>query len=314
MLLPHEARLARIGDPALTAAYAFWLAHMYSRLGDQRRAAQSAARSIDAAASAGDDATLAKAHGVLSLEGHWAGRPREGIAHGTKAVQLLTPRREHWWWLGMAHFYLAVNHLLEGDFDSAVAECGRADAVGKAIGDPRLQAYARFALGWIEASRGNHAAAVELCRRSVEEAPDRVSRAYATLWLGYALVEQGAHVEARALLEPVVAELEGFGFPHWHALALTWLAEAARLDGRVEQAAASVEQGLQMATRAQYWYAVGVAHRVAGRIARDRGHAEEASLAFEQALATFERIGARFESARTRLEIVEIAHRSHKSG
>ena len=42
VLLPHEARLARLNDPALAAAYSFWLAHMHSRLGDQRRATDSA--------------------------------------------------------------------------------------------------------------------------------------------------------------------------------------------------------------------------------------------------------------------------------
>lgn len=58
--------------------------------------------------------------------------------------------------------------------------------------------------------------------------------------------------------------------------------------------------------RAEYWYAVGVAHRIAGRVARDRGHADEARRAFELALDTFERIGAAFEGARTRLEVARI--------
>jgi DNA-binding winged helix-turn-helix (wHTH) protein len=39
VLAPHDARVARLDDLALTGAYAFWLAHMYSRLGDQQRAA-----------------------------------------------------------------------------------------------------------------------------------------------------------------------------------------------------------------------------------------------------------------------------------
>jgi tetratricopeptide (TPR) repeat protein len=308
MLLPHEARLVRLGNVALTAAYAFWFAHMYSRLGDQRRAADSAQRAIEAATKAGDDATLGKAHGLLALEGHWAGRLKEGIEHGTKAVQLLKPQKDQRWWLGMAHFYLALNHLLQGDFDAAIAECARADAVGKEISDPRLQAYAGFTVGWIEASRGNHDEAVAACRRSVEQAPDRVSRAYASLMLGYALIEKGEHVQARALLDPVIAELEGFGFPQWHALALTLMAEICRTQGPLEQAVAFVEHGLQVATRAEYWYAVAWAHRVAGRVARDRDALDEAYRFFELAFSTFERIGARFESARSRLDLAEVTH------
>jgi predicted ATPase len=101
VLLPHDARVARLGDPSLTAAFSFWLAHMYSRLGDQRRAARQAGKAIEAAQQAGDDATRGKAHGVLALEGHWAGRPREGRAHGAIAVTLLQPQCEQQWWLGM---------------------------------------------------------------------------------------------------------------------------------------------------------------------------------------------------------------------
>ncbi len=308
VLLPHEARLPRLGDAALTAAFAFWLAHMYSRLGDQRRAADSAQRAIEAATRAGDDATLGKAHGLLALEGHWAGRPKEGVAHGTKAVRLLKPRSDQRWWLGMAHFYLALNYLLEGNFGPAREECGRADEVGKEIGDPRLQAYAAWTVGWIEASRGNHEVAVTAGRRSLGQAPDRVSRTYAALMLGYALVEQEACVEARALLEPAIAELESFGFPQFHALALAFMAEVSRRQGQREEAVRFVQRGLQVAEGAEYWYAVGVAHRIAGRMAREDGHADEARRAFARALDTFERIGARFEGARTRLELAEITH------
>ncbi len=308
VLLPHEARLARLADAALTAPYAFWLAHMYSRLGDQRRATDSAQRAIEAATTVGDVVTLGKAHGLLALEGHWAGRSKEGIVHGTMAVRLLKPRSDQRWWLGMAFFYLALNRLLQGDFERALAECGRADAVGKQISDPRLQAYAGFTVGWIQASRGNHDAAVAACRRSVEQGPDRVSRTYATLMLGYALMEQGAHVEARTLLEQVVAELEGFGFPQWHALALTYRAEVCRAQGRLDDAVAFVERGLQVAMGAEYWYAVGCAHRVVGRIMRDWGRADEARRTFELAVTTFERSGAVFEGARTRLELAEVAH------
>ena len=78
--------------PRLSGAYSFWLAHMYSRLGDQRRAAASAERAIEAATEAGDQATLGKAHGLLALEGHWSGQTADGIAHGTEAVDVIDTR------------------------------------------------------------------------------------------------------------------------------------------------------------------------------------------------------------------------------
>jgi DNA-binding winged helix-turn-helix (wHTH) protein/tetratricopeptide (TPR) repeat protein len=302
VLQPHEARLARLGDPALMAAYSFWLAHMHSRLGDQRRACDSAARAIDAATRAGDQDTLGKSHGLLALEGHWSGNTGEGIAHGETAVRLLQPRIGQRWWLGMAHFYIAMNHLLTGDFESALAAAARADEVGREIGDPRLQTYAGFTSGWVEATRGDYDAAVAHSRRSRDMAPDRVSRAYASMILGFALLERGEPQHARTLLEPIVAELEGFGFPQWQGFAAALTAETYRAGADLHAACSFVERALEVTTRAQYWYGVGFAERVRARIARDRGAAEEAAASFAAATRTFERIGAAFEAERTRKE------------
>ena len=300
VLLPHEARLSRLADAALSGAYSFWLAHMYSRLGDQRRATASAERAIEAATEAGDLATLGKAHGLLALEGHWSGQTTGGIGHGAQAVKLLKPRSDQRWWLGMTHFYLAMNHLLTGTFEDALAEAARADAVGREIGDPRLQTYAGFAVGWVEASRGRSAEAIVACRRALELAPDRVSRAYASMVLGYALVEHGEHRDAFERLQPTVLELEGFGFPQWQSLAAVFAAEALRRDGRLAEAETLVERGLRVATSAEYWYAVGFAQRTAGLILRDQGRVDEANVKRADAVSTFERIGAAFEAQRSR--------------
>ncbi|PYR69085.1 MAG: hypothetical protein DMF88_07255 [Acidobacteria bacterium] len=309
VLLPHEARVARLNDVALTADFAFWLAHMYTRLGDQRRAAECAWRAIEAATSAGDDATRGKAHGVLALDSHWAGTPAEGIAHGLRAVALLETQPDQRWWLGMAHFYLALNHLVLGDFESALAEAARADAVGADIGDPRLQTYAGFGAGWIEILRGNLDAAIGRCRRSLELAPDRVSRAYASLFVAYADLEQGEHAQARERLASLVAEFESFGFLQWQAFAATLLGESWRLLDRLDDADAAVQSGRRIAIRAGYWYAVALSYRIAGRIARDRGATADALSAFRQACDTFDRIGAAFERARTREEIETVRGR-----
>jgi DNA-binding winged helix-turn-helix (wHTH) protein/tetratricopeptide (TPR) repeat protein len=303
VLLPHAARVARLDDPALAASFSFWLAHMYSRLGDQRRAAESAQRAIDAATRANDVATLGKAHGLLALEGHWSGNTVAGIQHGATAVELLTPLADQRWWLGMAHFYTAVNHLLAGDFDRALAAAARADATGREIGDPRLQTYAGYATGWIEASRGNATLGVAACRESLERAPDRVSRAYASLFLSFALLEAGESGEARDRLETTLAELEGFGFPQWQALAAIFLGDAHRRSGRFDDSYASIVRGIEIAVKANYLYAVGVGERIGGRLARDRGDHDQSRAAFERALAVFQAIGATFEGDRTRREV-----------
>ena len=71
----------------------------------------------------------------------------------------------------MTHFYLAMNHLLTGHFDAALEEAARADSVGKEIGDPRLQTYAGFTVGWVEASRGRPPRPIAICRRASSRRP-----------------------------------------------------------------------------------------------------------------------------------------------
>ena len=63
-----------------------------------------------------------------------------------------------------------------------------------------------------------------------------------------------------------------------------------------------VERALDLMTRAQYGYGVAFAQRVAARIALDRGAWDEATATFDDAIGTFERIGARFEARQTRDE------------
>ena len=118
--------------------------------------------------------------------------------------------------------------------------------------------------------------------------------------LGYALVEHGEHRDALERLQPIVAELEGFGFPQWQALAAVFAAEALRRDGRLAEAEALVERGLRVATGAEYWYAVGFAQRTAGLILRDQGCVDDANAKRADAVSTFERIGAAFEAQRSR--------------
>jgi DNA-binding winged helix-turn-helix (wHTH) protein/tetratricopeptide (TPR) repeat protein len=301
-LLPLEGRVARLNDTALAAQYSFWLAHMYSRLGDQPRAAELAHRAIDAGSHAGDIATVGKAHGLLALEGHWSGNAADGIPHGLEAVRILSLLPEQRWWLGMAHFYLATNYLLTGEFDDGLAETARAAAVGRAIGDPRLQTYAGYTTGWIEASRGNSAVAIAACRASLESAPDRVSRAYARLFLAFALLEGSDAEPALAQLQEAVVELEGFNFPQWHGLALVLIGDAHRRCGRLTDAATAVSNGIAVATRARYWYGVGIGERVGARIAAADGRPHDAAAGFTRAEATFNRISARFELERTRME------------
>ena len=266
ILLPHEARLFRLDDPALTAAYAFWLAHIYTRLGDQRGGTEQARRAIDAGTAAGEAATVGKAYAVLGFSEHWSGNTADGIAHGEEAVCILRLHPDQWWWLGMAHIYLAMNHVLAGDFDAALAAGRCADDVGREMADPRLRNYAGWVTGWAELSRGRHEVAIAACRGSLEHAPDRVSRAYASLMLAFALLKHGDHREALERLHPTLIELAAFPFPQWEALASVLIGEGLRLDGRLDDAREATRLGIEIASRVGYQYVVSLGREIAARM------------------------------------------------
>jgi tetratricopeptide (TPR) repeat protein len=306
LLLRHQKQVAALGDPSLAGRYHFWLAHMYSRMGDQERAEHNARRALEEAQQCGDEATLGKAHGLLALEGHWSGKSLPGIEHGRRAVALLERTTEPWY-LGMAHFYIAMNYLTLGRFAEVREAAQRAHAVGEATSDPRLQCYAAFTIGWMDAIRGDADAAREACERSRRLSPDRVSGVYASAFLGLAHVESGDAASATPLLESAVPEFERFRFPQWHGMFTVLLGEAARLSGDSERAQALAAEGIEILRPAQYWYAIGFARRTLGRIAAARGELSRADALFGEALETFSSIGAEFERARTGLEIAALA-------
>ena len=124
-----------------------------------------------------------------------------------------------------------------------------------------------------------------------------MSRAYAALFLAFALLEHGDHDQALQRLGPTMTELKGFAFPQWHALATVLMGEACRRGGRLEEAATATRTGIEIATSAQYWYAVGTGERVAARIARDAriSGSSEHSIGLH-----VQKVGAQFEAARKR--------------
>ena len=190
LLLRRSEQAARLADPAQAAAWHFWLGYMRSHLGDHVGADEDARQAIAAADRARDPVILGQAHYLLSRGGFWAGRFAEGVEHGRRAIALLE-RTDARWWLGAAHWGVAFNHGFVGEFERGLAAAREAQRVGEAIADPRLQAYAAWTIGWLEAARGRGQAGVEACRRSLEHSPDPVNTTDALSFLGGAYLELG---------------------------------------------------------------------------------------------------------------------------
>jgi tetratricopeptide (TPR) repeat protein len=301
----HDA-VARLRDPALAGAYHFWLAHTESHLGRHEAAVAAAERSIAEATQAGDGPTLGKAHYVLARSGFWSGRFHQSVTDGRQAVAILERTSEKWW-LGLAHWGVAFGLGFLGEFRAALGATARADAVGNAIGDPRLETYAAWTTGWLLAALGDFDAALAACRRSLERSPDPVNTADALSFLGYVLVEQGAVADAIPLLEQSIKQWTEFQ----HTPMLAWftvvLADAYLAAGEPERAHEAASRGWGLAQDAAFPYGAALGARTLARIARSRGQLDEAARFAAEALDTFRGIEARYENARTRLELAAIA-------
>jgi DNA-binding NtrC family response regulator/tetratricopeptide (TPR) repeat protein len=305
-LLPQREAVARIGDPALSAQYHFVLCHAYSFL-DRERSVWHAERAIAEADRCGDDVVKGKAYSVLGQDGPLAGRASEGIAYGLKAVELLQDSEEHWW-LGRAHWVVALNYCQIGAFDEASTAIAAAEAIAESTGQPPLQAVVAWCTGIIRAARGDADASVQACRRGIECVRDPLNRAITTGWLGYALMEKGEAGEAIARLDHVTRLLGQFGYRPLQAWFLAFLAEAHRLEGQLDVARDVARKSLQIAADAQVRVAEGWARLVLGRIAIDAGAHADAEAHLEAARAAFEAVHSRYELARTQMELAVATH------
>jgi class 3 adenylate cyclase/tetratricopeptide (TPR) repeat protein len=304
LCLRHRERVERLADASLAAQFHFWLAHTYSYLGDQARAALSAERAIALAEQSGDDVTLAKAHYVLARDGFWSGRFAQGVEHALRAVALLERHGERWW-KGQAHWVAGFNDYALGRFEPALEAMARAHAIGEALADPRLDTT--WSTGYFYASMGECEAAIRDCRGGLERSRDPLNTTAALGFLGYAYLQQGDLRQAVASLEPAVESLRKAGFRQMLGWFGAFLAEAYLLTGRTAQGRQLATEALAIARETRFGYGAGLAQRAMGRIERQAGTAGEAAKWLEEALATFAGLEARFEVGRTHLDLGALA-------
>jgi predicted ATPase/DNA-binding CsgD family transcriptional regulator len=187
-----RARLERLGDRETLAWYWFELGAVLYPLGDHGRAAELLARSIDAAAEAGEPTADRAARAHLALIDVASGDAERGRAelqaihaqtllHGgsfalpwievltgvaeaacgrlADARTRLTTLVELDAWgaahaRAWAHVELAEVLRLRGEDEPAAARARRAVELAEALGNPWLAARARMTLGWLAADRG----------------------------------------------------------------------------------------------------------------------------------------------------------------
>jgi class 3 adenylate cyclase/tetratricopeptide (TPR) repeat protein len=307
LLLRQEPEVKLVGEPAIAGEYYFRLGRTYDVLADHERAVECARRAIEEAERCVDRTVEGKARFVLAYVGYWTGHYAEGVEHGRQAVAALEGSPERWW-LGEAHWVIGINHAMTGEFDAALAALERAQAIGESLMDPRLQSTVAFTAGGIHALRGDAELGVERCRRAVELARDPVGTAVARGFLGASLLEQGDAEAAIPLLERSVEQLGRFRIRQTQGWFTALLAQSCFLAGHLDRARGLAQQALEMTLHARAAHGAGWAQRTLGHVAQAEGAHPEAERRLGEAAATFAAIGARYEEARTRLDLAALHH------
>jgi class 3 adenylate cyclase/tetratricopeptide (TPR) repeat protein len=305
LLLRQEEEVKRLGDPAIAGEYYFRLGRTYDVLEDYERAVACARRAIEEADRCGDRTVEGKARFVLAYVGYWTGNYADGVEHGRQAVAALEGSPERWW-LGEAHWVIGINHAMTGEFDAALAALERAQVIGESLRDPRLQSTVAFTVGGIHALRGASDLAIERCRRAVELARDPVGTAVARGFLAASLLEKGDAEEAIPLLERSVEQLGRFRIRQTQGWFIAMQAQAHFLAGHLDRARGLARQALEMTLHPRHSHGAGWARRTLGRVAQAEGGAAEAERHLTEAAAVFAAIGARYEEARTRLDLAAL--------
>ena len=203
---------------------------------------------------------------------------------------------------------MGINYYFMGEFTAALEAEERAQAIGEAIGDPRIQHYAGWTRGMIHTACSDWETAVALCQRGLDDSKDLVNTAVALGFLGSAYLEQGDAARAIPLLEEAVRQWHQFQYRPLQGWIPSWLSEALLLDGQLDKARGVARQGLAFSRGCQFWHEAGLAQRVLGRIAQATGAFTEAARHLQAALETFTSIQSRFEAGRTHLDLVALAH------
>jgi class 3 adenylate cyclase/tetratricopeptide (TPR) repeat protein len=310
LLREHGERVERLADPSVAGRYHFWLAHTYSYLGNQEEAASCARLAIAEARRCGDEATEGKACYVLTRDAFWAGRFRQGIEDGLRAVELLDRSGERWW-AGQAHWVAGFHHYVLGQFDAALESMQRAHAIWEALDDPRLDPS--WSTGYFYASLGDWERGIAECLGGLERAQDPLNTSAGRGFLGYAYLEKGDFPSAVETLEDSVRRLRGTGMQQLLGWFSAYLGEAYLGLGKPVEAREAALEAVAATQEVKFWYGIGLAQRAVGRIAAAAGDPGEAVARLGKALDGFLELQVPFEVARTRLDLAALAHaRGHE--
>ncbi len=250
-------------DPARRAAWYYWTGFLHSLTGGRPEIPIAYCLEASAIAeAAGLEEIRAYAECCLCHVYAYAGRLREAMAAGARALPVFEARGNVWW-ACRTLWGLSLTAIPLGRWEESLRSCRRALELGQAAGDRRLQVVGWWRTGWTHIQRGEVAEGIGCCERALTLSPGPYDAAMAKAVLGYGLVKLGK-VDGIATLTGAVDWFEKSKLLFtrtWYAL---WLADAHLRLGDPGIARRLAEEVLPRTRERGYRYFEGMAERLLG--------------------------------------------------
>jgi class 3 adenylate cyclase/tetratricopeptide (TPR) repeat protein len=246
------------------AAWYYWTGFLHSLTGAPPDVSiKYCQTAVHIAEAAGLEELWAPANSCLGHVYAYAGRLREALEAGERALAAFE-RLGNVWWTCRTLWGLSLTAIPMGDWVRSLEYCRRALAHGVAVSDRRLIVVGWWRSGWTHIQRGDALKGIECCEKALALSPSPFDAAMARASMGYGLVKAGKIGEGIALLKDAV---DWFDRSHlaftrtWYAI---WLADSHIRNGDCGSARVLAEEALAKSRAAGYRYFEGLAQRLLG--------------------------------------------------
>jgi class 3 adenylate cyclase/tetratricopeptide (TPR) repeat protein len=225
-----------------------------------------------------------------------AGKLRDAVATGERALAFFEPR-ENVWWACRTLWGLSMACNAIGEWERSLGYCRQGFEHGQAVNDLRLKVVGWWRTGSTHIQRGDAATGIRCCEEALALSPVPFDATMVRGMRAYGLVKAGQIEAGIAELEEVVAWLGKSNLHYTRTIFDLFMADSYLRQGERRRARPLIESGLEVSRRLGYLHLEGVAERLLGDcLTADDPPAAAAHL--ERATDILEGIDARNELAK----------------
>jgi class 3 adenylate cyclase/tetratricopeptide (TPR) repeat protein len=284
-------------DPPRRAAWHYWIGFLYSTSGGRPEAAIQHCREAAKIASASALAEInAFAESCLSQVYMVAGRPRDGIEAGERALASFEARGNRWW-AGRTLWFLTANANYLGEWERSLDYCRRGLEHGVALNDLRLKAVGWSRLGLAYIQQGDVERGLECCSEALALSPIPRDSAFARAIRGFGEIKAGQLDLGIAELSDALTWFDNASMRWTYVICAVWLAEGRLRQGDRAGARPLIDRVLATSRATGYLQYEGRACWLMAECLAAEAP-EPAEDYADTAMRIFERIGARNDLAR----------------